>query len=302
MSFEKDYGQYKENVEKALDEYTAYSSNIPQAKVMEAMRYSLLSGGKRIRAVLALSFCRAFGEDMSLAMPAACALEMAHAYSLIHDDLPCMDNDDLRRGKPTCHKQFGESMAVLAGDGLLTMAFEVLSGDKSIEKLGIKRVAGLIQLLSRALGENGMLGGQVIDVISEGKGLSQEDHSHMVSMKTGELICASVLSGCICAGVYGGTGMEYASKARSYGEKIGRAFQITDDILDVTGSADVLGKNTGVDAKDGKVTFVSLYGVEKSQQMANELFASAEDDIIKLFGDKEEFLISLTRFLAGRQF
>ena len=295
MNCKQYYSELLQFVEDKLQFYTDYSTNIYQSQVMEAMRYSLLGGGKRIRAVLALEFCKAFSGDRDAAAAAACALEMVHAYSLIHDDLPCMDDDDMRRGKPSSHKQFGEALAVLAGDGLLTLAFETLSRDDTVEKLGAKKAIDLVKALSFASGEYGMLGGQVIDVMNEGKSLEQQVHSDMVAMKTGALIKAAVNCGCIS----GGADAQQTEKALEYAELIGRAFQITDDILDVVGDSALLGKNVGSDEKDNKVTFVSMYGVEKAQQMADDMFCRAKEILCSLLPDNE-FLLWLTDLLAHR--
>jgi len=297
MNCELHFSQLRNEIEEKLNFYTDYTTNIYQAPVMEAMRYSLLGGGKRIRAVLALEFCAAFGTDREMAFPAACALEMVHAYSLIHDDLPCMDDDDMRRGKPTNHKQFGEALAVLAGDGLLTLAFETLSRDDTVAALGAKKSIDLVKCLSFASGEYGMLGGQAIDVLNEGCSISGDVHSKMVSMKTGALIKAAVHCGCISAGA----SEDKTAKALEFAELIGRAFQITDDILDVIGDSALLGKNVGSDEKDNKVTFVSLYGIEKAKQMSDECYNKALLILNDLLPDNE-FLPWLTGLLARRNY
>lgn len=295
MRFDDEFAALRTQIENNLQYYTEYAEGIMQAPVLEAMRYSLLGGGKRVRAVLAVEFCKAFGMPGELAMPAACALEMIHAYSLIHDDLPCMDDDDLRRGKPSNHKQFGEGLAVLAGDGLLTLAFEVVSGEETQRLLGADCALALVRTLSQAAGEYGMLGGQVIDVLSEGKSLTLPEHHNMVAMKTGALLCAAVHCGCIAAGA----SAIQTEQALAYAKKIGLAFQITDDILDVTGDSAVLGKTTGSDEKAQKVTFVSLLGLGAAQKKAQELFTSAQQDLAGLFPDNT-FLPALTDLLACR--
>ena len=295
MQFDGEFAALRAQIENNLQYYTEYAEGIMQAPVLEAMRYSLLGGGKRIRAVLAVEFCKAFGMPGELAMPAACALEMIHAYSLIHGDLPCMDDDDMRRGKPSNHKQFGEGLAVLAGDGLLTLAFEVVSSEGTQRLLGAGCALALVRTLSKASGEYGMLGGQVIDVLSEGKSLTLSQHQDMVAMKTGALLCAAVHCGCIAAGA----SVHQTERALSYAQKIGLAFQITDDILDVTGDSAVLGKNTGSDEKAQKVTFVSLLGLDVAQSQAEELFTSAQGDLAELFPDNT-FLPALTDLLAHR--
>ncbi len=295
MRFEDEFAATRAQIENALEHYTEYAKDMMQAPVMEAMRYSLLGGGKRIRAVLAVEVCKAFGRPGELAMPAACALEMIHAYSLIHDDLPCMDDDDMRRGKPSNHKQFGEGLAVLAGDGLLTLAFEVASSEENQSLLGADCALKIVRTLSQAAGEYGMLGGQVIDVLSEGKSLTLPEHHNMVAMKTGALLCAAVHCGCIAAGA----SVEQTGQALAFAKKIGLAFQITDDILDVTGDSAMLGKNTGSDEKAQKVTFVSLMGLGAAQKKADELFISAQQDLVGLF-PANTFLPALTELLARR--
>ncbi|WMJ84257.1 polyprenyl synthetase family protein [Oscillospiraceae bacterium LTW-04] len=295
MRFEDKFSALQAQIENNLQYYTEYAEDMMQAPVLEAMRYSLLGGGKRIRAVLAVEFCKAFGMPGELAMPAACALEMIHAYSLIHDDLPCMDDDDMRRGKPSNHKQFGEGLAVLAGDGLLTLAFEVVSSDETQRLLGADCALALVRTLSQAAGEYGMLGGQVIDVLSEGHSLTLPKHHDMVAMKTGALICAAVHCGCIAAGA----STNQTEKALAFAKKIGLAFQITDDILDVTGDSTMLGKNIGSDEKAQKVTFVSLMGLGAAQKEAEALFKSAQQDLAELFPENT-FLPALTELLAHR--
>ncbi len=295
MRFEDEFSALRAQIENNLQLFTEYPESILQAPVLEAMRYSLLGGGKRIRAVLAVAFCQAFGMPGELAMPAACALEMIHAYSLIHDDLPCMDDDDMRRGKPSNHKQFGEGLAVLAGDGLLTLAFEVVSSDETQRLLGADCALAMVRTLSKAAGEYGMLGGQVVDVISEGKSLTLSQHRNMVAMKTGALIRAAVQCGCIAAGA----SAYQAGLAHAYAKKIGLAFQITDDILDVTGDSTLLGKNTGGDEKAHKITFVSLLGLDAAQTEADNLFDSAQRDLAELFPENT-FLPELTKLLAHR--
>ncbi|MEG1773395.1 MAG: polyprenyl synthetase family protein, partial [Oscillospiraceae bacterium] len=289
MNFQTQFTEYRRQVEEALEGYTASAPSLAQGEVLDAMRYSLLGGGKRLRAVLALEFCRIFGGDPMRAMPAACALEMVHAYSLIHDDLPCMDDDDLRRGKPSCHKRFGESLAVLAGDGLLTLAFETLSCPETIRTMGADRALGCIGTLARNAGEYGMLGGQVIDVQNEGRSLTPEVHAEMVRMKTGALVCAATQCGCIAAGA----GEIHTALALSYAQKIGEAFQITDDLLDVIGDAALLGKSIGTDARDHKNTYVTLLGQERAAAQAAELFAQTAELILQITDDGS-FLRGLT--------
>ena len=261
-----------------------------QKPVVDAMKYSLLGGGKRIRGVLVLEFCRLCGGSLSDALPLAAAVEMVHAYSLIHDDLPCMDDDDLRRGKPSCHIAFGEDIALLAGDGLLTYAFET-AASSSLEP-GL--VLQAIQQLAVASGTFGMIGGQVLDIKNMAENL--DTLRSMCQMKTGALIRASAKLGCIAAG---GDPAEL-ERADLYGQKMGLAFQITDDILDLVGDTALLGKPVGSDQQQGKTTFTTLLPVEAAQVLADELLEESIG-MLEPFGDAAAFLIALTRQLAGRR-
>ena len=250
--------RYRQQIEDYLQQ--CFLCDEPQQKLFEAMRYSLLSGGKRLRPVLALSFCELCGGNAEEALPLAAAVDMIHTYSLIHDDLPCMDNDDFRRGKPTNHKVYGEAMAVLAGDALLTAAFaQIASAELTSEKIR-KAVA----VLAECAGELGMVGGQVLDMEAEERECTDEDVRAIQSRKTGALIRAACLLGVIAAG-----GSEEQEKAAiAYADSLGLAFQIQDDILDVVGDAKTLGKATGVDGK--KNTFVRIYGVDACREMVKQ--------------------------------
>ncbi|MBD5139415.1 MAG: polyprenyl synthetase family protein [Ruminococcus sp.] len=261
-----------------------------QRKVAEAMGYSLSAGGKRIRPVLAAEFCRICGGDAEAALPAACALEMIHTFSLIHDDLPCMDDDDMRRGKPSCHAAFGEAMALLAGDALLNYAYEVISGG---DGLSAETKLALISELSKATGVNGMIGGQVIDTTFEGK-MTEAELLNMYSMKTGALLKTACKMGCIAAGA----GDEKIAAAELYAEKLGLAFQIIDDILDVTGDEKLLGKPIGSDSENDKTTYVTLNGTEKSRNAA-EILTDEALNALEAFEDTQ-FLKELTLFLLKR--
>ena len=261
-----------------------------QRKVAEAMLYSISAGGKRIRPVLTAEFCRICGGSVETALPAACALEMIHTFSLIHDDLPCMDDDDMRRGKPSCHAAFGEAMALLAGDALLNYAYEVIIGG---DGLSAETKLALISELSKATGVNGMIGGQVIDTTFEGK-MTEAELLNMYSMKTGALLKAACKMGCIAAGA----GDEEISAAELYAEKLGLAFQIIDDILDVTGDEKLLGKPIGSDSDNGKTTYVTLNGTENSRRTADILTDEAMK-ALEAFEDTQ-FLKELTLFLLKR--
>lgn len=292
--YKERYDRYYQAVEAALPRYLP-QGDAPQKTVREAMAYSLLGGGKRLRGVLCLAFCEISGGRMEEAMPFACALEMVHCYSLIHDDLPCMDDDDLRRGKPSCHIRFGEAMAVLAGDGLLTLAFETMLDPALTGGCPPERVARAAGELAKAIGTGGMVGGQVIDIESEGKAISQGELSHLHALKTGALIRASARMGCIVAGA----GEELLQRADAYAENIGLAFQITDDILDVTASQEALGKPIGSDKEQGKTTYVTLFGLERSRQMAQDLSDKAVGSLAGSPLD-DPFLRDLARELVRR--
>ena len=263
--------------------------------VHEGMRYSLSIGGKRIRPVLVLEFCRVCGGDINDALPLAAAIEMIHTYSLIHDDLPCMDDDDMRRGKPSCHKVFGEEYALLAGDGLLTEAFSVIANSDFAKKNPIGAIKA-VSLLSGFSGVNGMIGGQVIDLKCEENKASLETLKTMDRLKTGALIKCACLLGVIAA-----NGNEEKEKsAIGFAENLGLAFQIVDDILDVTGNEETLGKPIGSDAESGKSTYVSVLGLEKCQSEAKRLTEEAVA-ILEVFGAESGFLKNLAYMLIERQ-
>lgn len=293
-SYGKRFDQYYEAVEAALPGYLPREENL-QKTVQEAMAYSLLGGGKRIRAVLCLACCELCGGTVEEAMPFACALEMVHAYSLIHDDLPCMDDDDLRRGKPSCHIQFGEAMAVLAGDGLQTLGFETMLGQYFTGKYPPQRVVKAAAELARAIGSRGMLGGQVIDIEHEGKPVTAEELNLLHSLKTGALIRASAKIGCIIAGASD----DVVARADQYAKNLGLAFQITDDLLDVTATEEALGKPIHSDMESQKTTYATLYGPEKSREIIRELVLEA-DLAIKGSPLDDPFLYQLADRLAQR--
>ncbi|MGN0625009.1 MAG: polyprenyl synthetase family protein [Oscillospiraceae bacterium] len=290
-TFPEQWKTYREEIEKALDQALSQAS-CRQEKVIEAMRYSLLGGGKRIRAILVLEFAQLGGVSMRQAMPVACALEMIHAYSLIHDDLPCMDDDALRRGKPSCHIQFGEATALLAGDGLLTCAFETAA--RAADELPAENVLAVEKKLSACAGYRGMIGGQVIDLESEGKAIDLETLEEMYQLKTGALLEASCVSGCLLAGQE-----EKIKTAENYARFLGLAFQIVDDILDVTGDPSLLGKPVGSDEANHKNTFVTLLGLEKAQEIAKSYTEKALRQL-EMLGAAESFLTDLTDALLNR--
>ena len=258
------------------------------------MKYSAEGGGKRIRPVLTLEFCRVCGGDVQRAIPFACAVEMIHTYSLIHDDLPCMDNDDMRRGKPSCHKAFGEEYALLAGDGLLTLAFETLSKAEDIKVDTFKEA---LFTLSNLAGINGMVGGQVLDLKAEKSKPTLSALQTIDRLKTGALIKAACTLGCLASEKYDGQKIAAASV---YAENIGLAFQIVDDILDVTSDTATLGEPVGSDDKNEKITYVKLMGIEKSQETVDELTKEAVNALGVFDGDTS-FLEKLAYKLALRK-
>lgn len=293
MTWSERYPEYCSMIEAALPQYLP-PVTLPQGKVCEAMAYSLLDGGKRIRGCLTLAMCELCGGEVQSALPLACAVEMVHAYSLIHDDLPCMDNDDLRRGKPSCHIKFGEGTALLAGDALLTHAFSAASDAYFNGTLPAETVLRCVNQLSRAAGVEGMIGGQVIDTAPEEVPMTPEQLEAMHSMKTGALIRSAAVLGCIAAGAP----RDVVMQADLYAAKIGLAFQIVDDILDATEESEKLGKSTS-DADNNKTTYITLYGVEKAREMVRRLVLEA-DLAVKGTVLDDEMLYELADTLAKR--
>ena len=282
--------EYVELINSALYGFVELTGG-EEDEVSEAMLYSLKNGGKRVRPMLVLEFCRVCGGDVTAAVPFACAVEMIHTYSLIHDDLPCMDDDDFRRGMPSCHKQFGEATALLAGDGLLTLAFSVLSkADLSAEKK-----IEAVRVLADCAGHLGMIGGQTMDLAHEGQKITVEQLRSTDALKTGRLIrCACVL-GCIAAGA----DEEKLRAAEKYADSIGLAFQIVDDLLDITSTSEELGKPVGSDMQNEKSTYPALLGMEKSVQLVDGLTAEAVG-ALKIFGDDSGFLADYAVSLSKR--
>ena len=276
-----------------LDKYLAEKDN-PQNIIYKAMRYSVFAGGKRLRPILMMNTCKMCGGDVNEVIPFACALEMIHTYSLIHDDLPAMDNDDLRRGMPTSHIKFGEATAILAGDALLNKAFEVVSQYNGNNP---QRAIKAMNMLAVSSGTEGMIGGQIIDMENEQRStVNGENLRMMYALKTGRLIKTSCVMGCIAAEASD----EQVKNAEEYAHCLGLAFQIIDDILDVTGDEAALGKPIGSDAEENKTTFVTLYGIENAREEAVKL----TDKAMKILGrfDNNEFLIELTKYLLDRNY
>ncbi|WP_147822274.1 polyprenyl synthetase family protein [Salidesulfovibrio onnuriiensis] len=271
--------------------------NIPE-RLLQSMEYSLLAGGKRLRPVLALSWCAMLGGDFARALPFAASLECIHTYSLIHDDLPAMDDDDLRRGKPSNHKQFDEATAILAGDGLLTEAFVLMTEAGLGQGLPADRVLRAVNVLARAAGSGGMVGGQAIDMEFTGRfgQVSLDELRRMHAMKTGALITAA----CECGAILSGANENDIEKAREYGRAIGVAFQIVDDVLDVVGDEATLGKPVGSDEEQGKSTYPALMGLEKSKELAREYVDRAVTYLDDCQGDEQAFLSELARYIVDR--
>jgi geranylgeranyl diphosphate synthase type II len=269
------------------------SEATPPFSIHKAMRYSVFAGGKRVRPILCLESARIFSSDISAAMYPGCAIEFIHTYSLIHDDLPALDNDDLRRGKPTCHKQFGEAAAILAGDALLTLAFETVAA----APVEAERRVKMTTEISKSAGTvNGMVGGQVADIEAEGKGVGPEMLEYIHRAKTAALIRASITAGAICAGAPD----QDVARLRSFGETIGWAFQVTDDILDVEESSAALGKTAGKDVAQKKATYPSVFGLERSHQIAKELSEKAISELAT-YGERASRLREIAEFLVHRR-
>lgn len=262
-----------------------------QDEVVQAMRYSLSNGGKRIRPVLCLEFAKLCGADRYSALDFACAVEYMHTYSLIHDDLPCMDDDDMRRGKPSCHKQFSEATALLAGDALLTHAFQIISDSE----LDDSKKAAACSLLAQNGGALGMIGGQVLDLKYESEAPDIRQILSVHRLKTGALISAACLLGCIAAGA----GEDRIAAASAFAYHLGTAFQIKDDILDITGSSEILGKPIGSDAENQKTTYVTIKGIKESQKDVERLTQAAVSSLAAFDGNTD-FIITLARYLVNR--
>jgi len=296
---EKEFNAYIARVNAAIEQ--ALDKSVPMMypeRLHESMRYSLLAGGKRIRPALCLAACELVGGEMATAMPTACALEMIHTMSLIHDDLPSMDNDDFRRGKPTNHKVYGEEMAILAGDALLSHAFEYIG--RETKGVSADKVVRVIVDVAKCVGSEGLVGGQVVDIDSEGAGpenVTIETLQYIHAHKTGALLEVSVTAGAIL----GGASEEQIGKLERYAQSIGLAFQVVDDILDCTQSSEQLGKTAGKDEAVGKATYPSLVGLEESRRIAADLIAKAKGELAGFDAEKVKPLIGLADYIANRE-
>ncbi|OHB32762.1 MAG: polyprenyl synthetase [Desulfuromonadaceae bacterium GWC2_58_13] len=294
MDLKSYLGRHAALVDKALDALLPASDTLPKS-LHEAMRYSMFAGGKRIRPILALAACEAVGGNPESALPVACALEMIHTYSLIHDDLPAMDDDDFRRGRPTSHKVFGEATAILAGDALLTQAFVLLSSPSACEHIAPEVSLRILHTIARCSGSMGMVGGQVVDMESEGKQVDFPVLEYIHTRKTGALILASIQ----CGGLVGGADTEAMKVLTAYAEAAGLAFQIADDILDIVGEQAELGKDVGSDQARGKVTYPALLGMAVARERSQELKERAIDALAPLGGAAEP-LKNIARYIVDR--
>ncbi len=282
-------------VDGALDDYFPKADGLA-ADLINAMRYSLFAGGKRLRPILCMAGAEMVGGQGRHVLPVACALELIHTYSLIHDDLPLMDDDDLRRGKPTNHKVFGDAIALLAGDGLLTEAFSLMTSPHATGEIPPDRLLEAIRMISVAAGYDGMVGGQVVDMQWEGKKADLETVKFLHTHKTGAMITASVTSGALV----GGAGESQVQSVLSYGNKIGLAFQISDDILDVEGDSETMGKMAGADEEKGKSTYPSVLGMDESKKIQSDLVQEAVREL-KVFGEKAEPLRQIAYYIIERK-
>lgn len=284
----------RRQVDEALERWLPQQGDHPP-KVHEAMRYSVFAGGKRLRPLLALFACEAVGSHPEDAMPAAVALEMVHTYSLIHDDLPAMDDDDYRRGRRTCHRVYGEAVAILAGDALLTHAFQVLA-DPVPTRVPAARRLQVIAEIAEAAGSRGMVGGQAMDILAEGREIDRPTLLYLHTHKTGALIRASVRVG----GIAGGAGEEPLQALTRYAERVGLAFQIVDDILDIEGASAEMGKTAGSDLRRKKATYPAVMGLEESRRQAAHLLQEAKD-ALRVLGGKGATLLALADFVGSRR-
>ena len=284
----------RELVNAALDKYLTFGSGVPP-DIVEPMRYATLNGGKRLRPVLVIAGAELFGVGGEVVMPAACGIELIHTFSLVHDDLPCMDDDDMRRGRPTAHKKFGETLAVLAGDALLTYAFVLIAEDGSIPGVSADRVIRASREIADACGPAGMVGGQVLDIRSEGMELDMERLRELHRAKTGRLISVCLRTGAILAGA-SETDIETVTR---YADSIGLAFQIVDDVLDEIGDEATIGKPVGSDQARGKTTYPSLVGVESAQQTARSIVEEAKSNLA-VYGDRGAHLCAIADFIVER--
>lgn len=292
--FVQQMNQRKQHIDSCLESFLKKEDTFPPV-IHRAMRYAVFNGGKRLRPIMVLEGSRLAGGNPEAALPIACAMEMIHSYSLVHDDLPAMDDDDLRRGKPTCHRVFGEANAILTGDALLTEAFHLMAGSTVLAAANPLKLLQVIREIAHAAGSEGMIGGQVIDLDAENKVLDQQQLQQLHALKTGALFEASLRSGAIL----GGMDDEGLTALSQYAHQFGLAFQITDDILDVSGDQHLLGKPVGSDEKNMKVTYTSLFGLTGARQLAQQCVDNCLQSL-NYFGKEAEFLRELATFTLHR--
>jgi geranylgeranyl diphosphate synthase type II len=285
----------RKQIDDALERFLPSEASL-SGKVMEAMRYSVMAGGKRVRPILLLAGAEAVGCDTEKLLPAACALECIHTYSLIHDDLPAMDDDELRRGRKTCHVVFGEAIAILAGDGLLTLAFELMTSESLRSSFDPAVLNKAISMLAQAAGVFGMVGGQTADILMEGKPVDADTLRFIHRRKTGALLRVSVELG----GYLGGGSEKEVASLAQYGTSIGLAFQVVDDLLDIEGDEVLTGKPVGSDEKNAKATYPALYGLERTKEMAKELLQESLD-ALEIFGSEAEPLRAIANYVVTRK-
>lgn len=296
MDFQQKFEYYREKVNNEIERIFA-EKQCPEKSVYDAMRYSITAGGKRVRPVLVMSAGEMLGGNIDDLLKIGVAIECIHTYSLIHDDLPCMDNDDLRRGRLTCHKKFNEETALLAGDGLLTYAFELLSDFPAYKMVSAEALLKIISVIAKASGCAGMIGGQMVDLENEEKqNVTEEILTYMHNRKTGALIKCAVIAGAIASGA----NQNQIDALSVFADGIGLAFQVQDDILDCTGDVDILGKPIGSDAENKKTTYVTLLGLESAQQKAEALTQNAIN-ALNVFGDDANFLKNFSQYLMNRK-
>ena len=283
-------------VDGALERYIPSINSYPP-DIFNSIRYSLFAGGKRLRPILLMASAETIGSKREEVLPFACAIEMIHTYTLIHDDLPALDNDDFRRGKPTNHKEFGEAIAILTGDALLTMAFEIMSDTRSMPHLNPPLILRAINEVARGVGPSGTIGGQVVDIESTGKEVDIPTLEYIHTHKTGEMILAAVRGGAILSNCQ----EDELNALTRYGENIGLAFQVMDDILDVEGESEVIGKTAGSDEKMKKVTYPSIFGIAESKKIASRLIDISIKSL-EMFGERAEVLKDISEYIIARRF
>lgn len=296
MDIEAYLAEKQQLINTALDKYLYEPGTYPPV-IHQAMRYSVFAGGKRLRPILTMAAAEACGFDGEKVMPAACGIELIHTYSLIHDDLPAMDNDDFRRGKPTCHRVYGEAIAILAGDALLTRAFGLISQNALVEGVQDQAVVQVIGEISEAAGSMGLIGGQVVDLNSEGQHIDKDTLQYIHENKTGALFCATIRTGGILAGVDGQKLQCLTDFARSYG----LAFQIIDDILDVEGDSTILGKTVGSDIRKEKATYPAIYGLDTAKKLARQNMERAMEALDSL-DDRGQVLRAIAHYTLLRNY